>query len=350
MTRPRIWLTGLVVVLLVAVGFAGIRFWRNAHRSDFAKATALLPADTLRASWTDWAGVRAELGQSGLAASNPDGDAIRAFIEKAFGSDLSAASTIDESAVALAFDYGFSPVNAEWEMFGQSRDGAVMLLKLPDSVDLGPIENNLRTLGYLGPDESDQIWSGGPDVIAAIDPSISPELGYVRVLEDQHLIVTSDEPDYLAHAVAAISGDGLDAPLVDEVEAPLSATLFAGDFACEDLAMSQADPAEQSTATNLIEDAGGINPLTGLVVAAYADRRLRVAMSFENDEQAQANATSRVALASGPAPGQGEDFPDLFSVTSASRDGSAVLLDLHATEGSYALTNLISGPVLFESC
>jgi hypothetical protein len=349
-TRPRIWLTGLVLVGLVAVGFAGVRFWRNAHRSDFAKATDLLPADTLRASWTDWAGVRAVLGESGLATSNPGGDQIRAFLEKAFSSDLSPASTIDESAVALAANYGFSPVNADWEMFGQSRDGAVMLLKLPDTTDLGQVEDRLEGLGYTRPDGDTGVWLGGEDLLPRIDPTLTPELQYVAVLADQHLVATSDDADYLAHAVAAMSEDTLDEPLVDDVDAPLSATVFAGDFACEDLAMSQADPEEQTVAVNLIEDAGGINPLTDLVVAAYADRRLRVAMSFENDDQAQHNATSRVALASGPAPGQGEDFPDLFTVTSASRDGSAVLLDLHAREGSYALSNLISGPVLFESC
>lgn len=345
-------LVAVVVLALVAGVFTGVALWRRAHRSDFERGLELLPADTLRASWTDWSGVRATLG----AGQPTEPDAIRAFTEKAFSSDLSAASSIDESAVALAINYGFSPANAEWELFGQSRDGAVMLLKLPESVDLGQVEDRLEALGYTRPTQADGVWSGGEDVVARIDPTITPELEYVTVLADDHLVVTSDGPGYLETAVRAAQGDGdeLDGDalhgLAGEVDEPLAATAFVGDFACEALAMSQADPEQQSAATNLIEDAGGINPVRGLVVAAYADLRLRVTMAFENEDQAEANANARAQLASGPAPGQGQDFPDLFEVTAATRDGANVLLDLQAVPDSYPLSNLISGPVLFQSC
>jgi len=352
-TRRRTVLIGLAVVAVVAAGLGVVAVWRHAHRSAFANALTLLPADTLRASWTDWSGVRAALDETDLATGEPDGDRIRAFIEKAFSSDLSAASSIDDSAVALAQKYGFSPTNLEWELFGQSRDGAVMIVKLPDSVDPGTIESNIETLGYQRPTKENGVWEGGEDLVAGIDPTITPELEYVAVLADEHLVLTSDSPDYLARAVDAATGDtdSLDSSgPEDEVDTPLAATAFVGDFACEDLAMSQADQEQQSAATNLIEDAGGINPVTGLVVAAYDDRRLRVAIGFENDDQAEHNADARVRLASGPAPGQGEDFPDQFSITSATRSGSTVRLDLKARDGSYAFSNLISGPVLFESC
>jgi len=353
--RPRgatPMLVAVLVLVLVAGGFTGVALWRRAHRSEFERSLELLPAYTLRASWTDWSGVRTALG----AGEPREPDAVRAFIENAFSSDLSAASSIDESAVALAINYGFSPANAEWELFGQARDGAVMLLKLPESVDLGQVEDRLEALGYTRPTDADGVWTGGDDVVARIDPTITPELEYVTVLADDHLIVTSDAPAYLENAVQAAQGDGdaLDGDalhgLAGQVDEPLAATAFVGDFACEALAMSQADPEQQSAATNLIEDAGGINPVRGLVVAAYADLRLRVAMAFENDDQAEANATSRAQLASGPAPGQGEDFPDLFGITKAQRDGANVMLDLQAAPDSYTLSNLISGPVLFESC
>ena len=349
MTRVRVL---VLVLVLVGAGLFGVRMWRDAHRSDFSEAVAMLPAGTLRASWTDWAGIRTALDATDLATEVPDSDRISSFIEKAFTSDLSAPSSIDDSAAALALHYGFSPANATWEMFGQSRAGAVMLLKLPSSVDPRSIEDNLESLGYVRPGSDDGVWEGGEDLVATIDPTITPELQYVSVLADRHLVVTSDRGAYLETAVQAVQGKGDlgGSDLAVQVDDPLAATLFVGDFACEALAMSQADPEQQAAASRMIEDAGGVNPLTGLVVAAYDDRRLRVAMAFENDDQAKHNATSRVALASGPAPGQGEDFPDLFSITSASRSGSTVRLDLHASEGSYSLSNLISGPVLFESC
>jgi len=348
----KLVLVAALVLVLAAGVFTGVTLWRGAHRSEFERSLELLPADTLRASWTDWSGVRATLGVD----EPTEPDAIREFTEKAFGSDLSAASSIDESAVALAINYGFSPANAEWELFGQSRDGAVMLLKLPESVDLGQVEDRLESLGYTPPTTADGVWSGGEDVVARIDPTITPELEYLTVLADDHLIVSSDGAGYLETAVKAAKGDGggLDGDalhgLAGQVDEPLAATAFVGDFACEALAMSQADPEQQSAATNLVEDAGGINPVRGLVVAAYADLRLRVAMAFESNEQAEANANARARLAQGPAPGQGEDFSDLFGVTKALRDGSTVVLDLQAVPDSYALSNLISGPVLFESC
>jgi hypothetical protein len=351
-TRRRMLVAVLVLALvgvLVGVGVAGVAVWRHLHRSELDRAMSLLPPDTRRASWTDWSGVRSTLGAEDLSGDDPP--ALRTFLGKAFSSDLSAASTIDDSAVALAIHYGFSPATADWELYGQANDGAVMLLKLPDDTDFAALADRLAALGYTRPPSDTGVWVGGEDVVARIDPTITPELQYVALLADQHLVLTSDADAYLTSAVDAATGDGLATPdVVGELEEPLSATVFVGDFACEALAMSQADPEEQSEATNLVEDAGGINPVTGLAVAAYADRRLRVALAFENADQAKRNATSRVRLASGPAPGQGSDFPDLFSISQAHRDGSTVVLDLQARPDSYALSNLISGPVVFESC
>lgn len=356
MTRRRTWLVAAVVAGLVVAGTAvtaGTVAWKRAHRSDLERAVALLPADTLRVSWTDWAGVRAALGAGDLTGSRPTG--LSAFMAKAFATDLSAASTLDESAVALADKFGFSPADAQWEAFGQARDGAAMLLRLPDDTDFDALATRLEDLGYRAPAAERTgggVWSGGEDLVAQLDPTISPELQYVALLADQHLVVTSDTSGYLGTAVAAASGGhGLAVPEVaDGLGDPLSATIFVDDFACEALAMSQADVDEQAQARQLIADAGGINPVTGLAVAAYADRRLRVAIGFESSDRAEHNATARVRLASGPAPGQGMDFSDLFAVDGAHRDGSTVVLDLTAKPDSYAFSNLISGPVLFESC
>ena len=98
--------------------------------------------------------------------------------------------------------------------------------------------------------------------------------------------------------------------------------MFTGDFACSELAMSRADDEDRQLAQNLVEDAGGVNPLDGLLVAALPGGRLRVVMGFENEDQATANARARATLASGEAPGKGGTFGELFTVTSAGPTGT----------------------------
>ncbi len=74
-----------------------------------------------------------------------------------------------------------------------------MMLRVPDSTDFDAIEGRLESLGYTRPQEADGVWDGGEDLIPSIDPTLTPELQYVALLEDQHLVLTSDTSDYLAN-------------------------------------------------------------------------------------------------------------------------------------------------------
>ena len=145
--------------------------------------------------------VRADLGQ------DPSDSKVEAFMQKAYDTDFSAASSIDESAVALQEHYGFSPANAQWEAYAQGRQGATMVLKVADGTDFGALADNLRTNGYGKPKDDDGVWKGGVDLVAGIDPTITPELQYVVLLEDQGLVVTSDTAAYAAAAADAARGD-----------------------------------------------------------------------------------------------------------------------------------------------
>ena len=73
-------------------------------------------------------------------------------------------------------------------------------------------------------------------------------------------------------------------------------------------------------------------------------------MSFETEEQARTNADTRAELASGPAPGQGGEFADRFTLGEVSADGTVVTMDLEPVEGAFVLSELSSGPVLFATC
>ena len=177
-------------------------------------------------------------------------------------------------------NYGFSPANAQWEAYAQGRQGATMVLKVADGTDFGVLADNLRTIGYHKPKKDDGVWRGGADLVAGIDPTLTPEVQYVVLLEDQGLVVTSDSAAYAAQAAAVAKGDGKNLAssgkvdgLDDTLGRPANAMLWSGDFACEDLAMSKADQDSQTQADDLVQRAGGVTPLSGLAMAmsAYAD-------------------------------------------------------------------------------
>ena len=139
-------------------------------------------------------------------------------------------------------------------------------------------------------------------------------------------------------AVAAASGS------------PLSAAIYDSTYTCSRLAMSQAGAADRAQGDQLLRAAGKVNPVTGFAMSDQPDGHVRVVLSFENGDQARTNADTRARLAAGPAPGQGGTFADRFRVRSVTARGSDVVLDLVPTEGSYVLSDLSTGPLLFATC
>jgi hypothetical protein len=177
------------------------------------------------------------------------------------------------------------------------------------------------------------------------------------VLPDKHLVLMSDSADYVTRAADVLTGsDGnlLDTAgvpaLASAAGEPVSATLWASTFACEDLTMGEADAEDQRVAAQLVQEAGGISPLAGLVMAQQASREIVVGMHFETDDQASENLQPRVDLASGAAPGQGGSFADRFAVTSGEADGADVVLTLRPRHPDAVFSDISHGPVLFATC
>ena len=345
---------GLVLAALVAVAalvlVVGVPF--GPGRSDLARAVAGAPAGTERASWTDWDGVRAELGSDVDARSGAD--ELRTFLDEAYEADLSSRSALLQSAPALQTSFGFSPASADWELFSQSADGAVITVRMPDDTDFDDLADRLTELGYAPPDSDDGVWVGGPDLLSALSANLTPELGYVVLDRDEHLVLASDQQPYLESAVSSATGDADGAEGLDEVtEAlgePLSAAVYTGEYACGALAMGQADADDQAQAAELVAAAGTVDPYLAFAMGVRPEGDVRVAMEFADDDQARANADSRTVLATGPAVGQGGDFADRFALRSASADGTVVVLDLDPVAGAYVLSDLSTGPVLFATC
>ena len=340
---------GLLVLALIV---AGLLWWRSARLSDLQRATALAPPDAQRLTWTDWSAVRQKLGVNvGSRSGTPQ---VESFLDKGFQADLTSTSALLQSATTLHEKYGFSPATLEWELLSQSHQGAVILMRTPDSFDFEALADRLESLGDDPPQSDTGVWEGGGDVLAEISPDLTPELSHVALDADRQLIVTSDRAGYLDHAMDTVTGDadGLEGfdDILEATGEPLSAAIYSGNIACQALAMSSADQADQDQAKELIEAAGEVNPVTAFSMSVQPGRDIRVVLGFENDDQAKVNADTRSVLARGPAPGQGGDFSDRFTVDRVTAEGSLVTLALDPVPGEYVLSDLSSGPVLFATC
>ncbi len=352
----RFLVFGLALVLVAGLLVAGVVFWRRHDRNDLEQALHAVPAASKRIAFTDWGVVRREVS-AGLG-SDPSAGSIDGFIEKAYDRDFTAASSIDSAAVAMHERFGFGPANAQWEAYAQGEKGATMVLKVADGADFDVLADNLRAAGYTKPKEDDGVWDGGVDLVAQLDPTLTPEVQYIALLEDQGLVVTSDSASYAASAAKVASGDGDSSAsrsgvtdIADELGDPANAMLWTGDFACDDLAMSRADQGAQDQGDQLVRKAGGVTPLAGLAMAMGPSRTLRVVAHFEDSERAEKNLRPRATLAVGEAPGRGVSFADDFKLTRSKASGSQVVLDLKPRQSTgYVLSSLYDGPVLFATC
>ena len=347
-------------VLVVAV-LAGVVAWRLLDAgSRYEQALGTLPAATLRTTYTDWTAVRTGARGVGLGAASSRGE-VEAFLTRAHALDVTTGSAVAESTHALQQRFGFSPLVAEWEAFGQGRDGQVAVLRVDDAVDLTGVERRLRGLGYTPPRSGSGTggtWVGGADLVAQIDPELTPVQQNVAVLPDQHLVVMSDNAAYLSAATSVVTGsepaladDAGVRSLAEAAGDPVAATQWTSTFACEDLSMGSADEEDQRVGDRLVARAGDVSPLAGLVMGQRADRSLVFALHFETSDQASRNLQPRVALAAGDAPGQGGSFSERFTIASGTADGRDVVLVTEPTRrGASVLSDLSSGPVLFATC
>lgn len=350
--RSRVATTSALVVLALVVGVATVAvLLTRGPDSRLAAAVELAPEGTARMSWTDWTAVRQEVGTD-VTAGSTAGE-VRTFLDDAFEHDLVATTALGSSAPVMQAEYGVSPATLDWELFAQSGEGAVVLMGLGD-LDPVALGDRLEGLGYQRPTAADGIWEGGVDLLPRIGAGLTPELQFAAILADQGVLVTSDRPGFLETALAAARGQGPTAAGFDEVVehsgGAVAGVVFSGAHACEKLAMGQADPDDQAEAEALLRQAGEVHPMTAMAMTRQPDGGVRVVMSFQDEDTAREDAETRARLAAGPAPGQGGEFPERFTVESAVADGSAVVLDLGPRDGQYVLSDLSSGPVLFATC
>ena len=342
--RNRWVLAALCLITAAALVVVGVRWWRAAHTSQLSRAIALVPPITQRYSWTDWAAVRARLHAHVDGSSSAD--AVQTFLDRAYDADLSSSSTISDYAGYTQAHLGFSPANIDWELLGQSTQGAVVVLGA-SHVDFDRVRADLRRAGFAH--TAGDVWDSSP-LSTEVAAELGDVLGHIVLDERHHRIYGSDGASYLRSVVRG--GDGAH-PSTRAVAAalgrPLTAEVYGAAYVCSHLAMSQADPTDQAQAAELIREAGGVDPMTGFAMGEVPGG-VRVAMRFEDHGGAKRNAQARAKLASGPAPGQGGTFPDRFRLGTVQADGDLVTLDLHPVPGASVMSDLSTGPVLFASC
>lgn len=342
----------LALLLVTAAVVVGVRWWRDAHRSALQQAVAMAPDDAQQLSWTHWSAVRDELGLDLGDDDDPGADEVQELLDRGFEADLTQTTALGGSATQMQRALGFSPATADWELFSQSDKGAVVMVRLPDSVDMEQVTATVAASGYAEPDDEGGVWVGELALLAELG-GITPELAYLVVDEDRHLVLSSDNRGYLADAAEDMRDengpDGLDG-VVEAAGDPLAAAIYTGDHACAKLAMSQADDGDQQQAAELLAQAGQVNPMTGFALALRPGGDVRVAMEFESDDQARTNADTRATLASGPAPGEGGEYADLFQLGAVEADGTVVTMELDPVANGYTFSALKDGPVLFATC
>jgi hypothetical protein len=321
----------------------------RAAGASFGDAVRLAPADAERVLWTDWGGVRAELGLDLDATS--DAGQVEDLFDRGFDADLTSTSALGSSAATLQESFGFSPATLEWELFTQSAAAATLTMRLGGGVTTDDVARALRDLGYAEPDAPDGVWRGDGDL--AVSGQVTPELTFLGLDRAHGLVFGSDQAlgvDLARRAAADADSAPVPTAVVSGLGSPLSAAAYDDTYACSALAMSGADPDDQAEGETLVAQAGKVNPVTGYAIGAEPGGGVRVALGFENEAQARVNADSRARLAVGPAPGQGGDFGDRFTLGRVQAEGDVVSRALDPVEGAFVVSELSSGPVLFATC
>lgn len=341
------WPGLLAGALALVLGVAGLVWWQSDRGTRLEQAVALAPAESQRLSFTDWAAVRRQVGEASIDSTPEE---VTRLLDEAFARDLTSMSALVESTPVLHASFGLSPATIDWELFAQSPEGAVEILRMPDSFDLEAFESRLEALGFERPDEADGVWRGGADLLARLGADLTPEVQHFAVDVDEHLIRSSDSAEHLADVLDQDeSAESLERVAAESGE-PLVAAVYTGAYACGHLAMSKADDDDAARAEALVEEAGEVHPMAAFAMSARRGGDVRAVLEFETEEQARTNADTRALLAAGEAPGQGGSFADRFSVESTQARENVVVMELDPTDGAYVLSDLTSGPVLFLTC
>ena len=264
-------------------------------------------------------------------------------------------SALGTSAGTMQTELGFSPATLDWELFAQSADGAVEVLGLGDDTSFDDLADRLADAGWTAPDDDDGVWVGGPDVVAGVGSTSPPSSSTSSCCADRGVVLASDQAPYLEQVREVVDGDADAADGAGRPRRRRSASRWPPRCTTAPTPASGSRWPRPTTTprprpTSWWRPPAGCTRSPGSRWARWPDGDLRAVLQVEDADDAPGDADARAQLAAGPAPGQGGDFTDRFSVEAAGSDGRVITLDLRPREGAYVLSDLTSGPVLFATC
>ncbi len=343
-----------IVVLTVVAGLVVSHVLHHDSRIEHALHT--MPEQTLVANFTDWSAVRSALGPD-VSSRSPAGERATLFT-RAYDHDFTTASILGVFDPQMADTYGWTVLDSTWEMYGQSREGAVDVLRMSAGFDFTAADQALTKVGYAAESEGVRVADG--QTLAAIAPDLTPQLTAIALLPDQGLIVTSDAAAYVRLTVATIGGStpsvydgdvGVQAMSAALSDTSVSAILDVGAYSCVAAGFGQSDVGQRELVRQRIRDVGGVTETEGLTLSIDAGGSLTVVLMYASPDLAAADLAPRRALARGVAPGQGGTFDERFSIGRADTIGSAIVLVLDPrTPDTQLLRDLGRGGLLFASC
>lgn len=348
---------GLVLVPLIAIVVAvGIGSWASGrepdHRSSLSSAIDALPAGTLVAGFTDWASIRDRLGVGAAStaagrAELGDGAALR---------DLSTRSVLGGVIDDMHEAYGWSAADLDWEVYGQSRSGAVMVARLGDAVSIADIETRLRDLGYRR--DGDR-WTIDESGSTAVGPELARTLGRLAVVPSRRLVIAGDRPAIVPGVLATIRGaepSALSVRPIAEIAQSLAgsdtAVLQSQVFGCRATSFDGLGSEVRAQADAALARAGRLVAPTfsgrGLVDGP-GRQSLRFAAAFDSPATAADQLRVRSALTTGPFIGRPGRIEDTLTRPRSSVSGpvSTLRFDLDPDRGAFMSGE---GALLFAGC
>ena len=228
---PKRWPVVVAAVAVLAVLAAGALLVarRPDHRPGAGGRRSPRPAPS-RLSWTDWAAVRPSSTPTSSASSTPS--ELEDFLDEGFDADLT--STLRAGGVGrrCSTSGSASPPRPSTGSCSASRPTAPSHAPAPRRRPTSTSSaDSLEELGYDRPDDEDGVWVGGADLLPEIGPDLTPELQYVALDADDHLVLTSDSAAFLEQALDERRRAGSRASTRWSAASgePLSAAIYTGD-------------------------------------------------------------------------------------------------------------------------
>ena len=305
----RLWVVGAVVVAAGAVT-GGLLWWRGGDKTSFAWAVGHAPGRR-PARCPGPTGRRSARTRASTSRAAPRPPTLRRFLDAAYDDDLSSTSALVTSAPVLQERFGFSPASADWELFSQSDQGAVVMLHLPSRPTSTASPTTSASSATAQPADAGGVWQGGerpgrPDLARPHPRALLRRDRHRRLAGAGLRLGGVPRRRHAGGARAtAPASTGLDA-VVDDAGEPLSSAVYAGDYACGALAMAHAGAGDQAAAARLLAAAGEVNPYSAFAMSDEPDGVVRVAFEFADDERRADQRRHRATLArrAGARPGR----------------------------------------------